>query len=359
MLNKCFLILFVIFFTCCKHQLNFDDVLSSSSEFNVDKSKFEKNIIQTTVLNQFDSINYLRIEGAIYSPEKDLYQVTLPFPGTIKKLFKTKGSEVLKGTILAEIENPLFLELKSEYLTKKSELDYFEQNFSRQGELAMEQATSLKKLEEAQKNYIITEIQAITLSEKLKLIGINPQELTIENLNSTAYLISPAKGNIVNVNIVMGKYYSETEELFSISNSSSTYCKFYIPNLTYTNLLTNNKIEVWYSQNHTLINGKIHTINSSNNDSLLFIEVELNNKLNDGIEGPVYGKFDLSEDYLLLPEECIVKNNYLLMKTGSFKFKSLKISPIITINGFVVITKKDIDLTREIVCKDAHKLIQQ
>ena len=61
------------------------------------------------------------------------------------------------------------------------------------------------------------------LEQKLILIGINPANLSEDNISSTVNLVSPINGFLKNVNVNIGKYVSQTDVLFEIVNSDKLF----------------------------------------------------------------------------------------------------------------------------------------
>ena len=68
-------------------------------------------------------------------------------------------------------------------------------------------------------------LQAIvrSLEQKLLMIGIDPGQLSEENISSSVSLTSPIKGYLKSVNVNIGKYVSPTDVLFEIVNSDKLY----------------------------------------------------------------------------------------------------------------------------------------
>ena len=62
-----------------------------------------------------------------------------------------------------------------------------------------------------------------SLEQKLLLIGINPEQLTEDNISSTVNLVSPISGFLKTVNVNIGKYVSPTDVLFEVVNSDKLF----------------------------------------------------------------------------------------------------------------------------------------
>jgi len=83
------------------------------------------------------------------SPNQQAY-VSVPMNGYLKKILVHIGEYVQKGRVLAILEHPDYIDLQREFLETKSQYDYYKEDFQRQGELSLENATSLKTMQLAQ-----------------------------------------------------------------------------------------------------------------------------------------------------------------------------------------------------------------
>ena len=76
-------------------------------------------------------------------------------------------------------------------------------------ELTLENAASIKKLQQARRDYDISNAQFYALYGKLKLLGINPDSLQAEKLNPYAYLLAPAAGKLTKISVNAGMFCNE------------------------------------------------------------------------------------------------------------------------------------------------------
>jgi cobalt-zinc-cadmium efflux system membrane fusion protein len=86
------------------------------------------------------------------------------------------------------------LKLQQEYLECRHQLDYFSEELKRQGELALEKAASLKKLQETELGYKIWETRKASLEKQLALLGIYSDSLETKNLASSITVKAPVSG---------------------------------------------------------------------------------------------------------------------------------------------------------------------
>lgn len=133
------------------------------------------------------------------------------------------GKAVVKGQVLAVIENPDFIDLQQEYLETKSKLEYSEAEYKRQSELYKNDGSSQKVFQQATSEYKILKSKAGALEQKLALIGINTSRLSEKNISGSINLVSPITGYLKTVNVTIGKSISSTDVLFEIVNNEKLY----------------------------------------------------------------------------------------------------------------------------------------
>ncbi|MBN2486415.1 MAG: hypothetical protein JXB34_10620 [Bacteroidales bacterium] len=166
------------------------------------------------------------IEGSVKNVPSNIYYVCLNEEAAITKILAAEGSRVSQFEPLAVIESNMFLDLKAGFLASKAAYDYRKSAFQRQGELTMEQAGTIKKMEEAQYSYLIAEAEYICMRAKLQSIGVDPEKLSAEMLNNRAYLLSPVNGNLIACKALQGNRYSTYDNLFAIATASNKIIEF-------------------------------------------------------------------------------------------------------------------------------------
>lgn len=179
----------------------------------------------------------IQLNGVIDVPPTAVASVSLPLGGYIQELNLIPGKFVSKGVILATVKDPMYIQLQEEYLTTKAKLQYVLQDLDRQKLLLDQDATSRKAYQQIQSEYLTSTIQLKALSEKLKLINIDPLSLTAENLTSTIRLLSPISGYVSAVNVNKGKYVTPTEIVLEIIDPNDIHAAVTIfeKDLTYIN----------------------------------------------------------------------------------------------------------------------------
>lgn len=161
----------------------------------------------------------LKINGIVTVSAQNLATVCMPLGGFIKSSKLMPGNAVNKGQSLAILENQEFVDIQQEYLEAKIKLEYSEIEYNRHTELFKEEVYSQNNVQEVTAEYKNQKARVNALAQKLRLIGINPLNLTEDNISSSIELCSPISGYIQTVNVNVGKFVSPSDVLFEIVNS--------------------------------------------------------------------------------------------------------------------------------------------
>ena len=178
--------------------------------------------------------SYIACNGTLELPYSSVIQVTPLASGMLKNVTCFPGSFVENGTVLAVLESMDFLKLQQAYLEAKNQLEYDGAALKRQGELTMENASSIKKLEEARRNYQDNEIKMKSLSAQLTLMGIEPDSLDIDNLSSTIEIKAPVSAHVSIIHGIPGKFVSTDEPLFELTRPVRPQLILQVPEEYYT-----------------------------------------------------------------------------------------------------------------------------
>lgn len=170
--------------------------------------KIEKRSISTT----------LKLNGKIDVPPQNMVSVSIPLGGFLKSSKLLPGMRIKKGDVLAVMEDQQYIQLQQDYLTAKSKLIYFEKEYTRQKELNQSKASSDKFFQQTEMDFKTQKIAVSALAEKLRLIHINPEQLSEDNLSRNVNVYSSIDGFVSKVNVNIGKYVNASDVLFELIN---------------------------------------------------------------------------------------------------------------------------------------------
>jgi|WetSurMetagenome_2_1015567.scaffolds.fasta_scaffold50885_3 membrane fusion protein, heavy metal efflux system len=147
---------------------------------------------------------YIECTGTLVIPSSNIISVAAPAGGVLKSACYSTGSYIQSGSILASIENKDFLILQQEYLEAKSQFRYFSEELKRQGELTIENASSVRKMQQAQLDYETSEIKLRSLTKQLALSGFIADSIHVDHLSSSISVKAQVSGYIDKIAIPEG-----------------------------------------------------------------------------------------------------------------------------------------------------------
>lgn len=215
-------LVFIASIVACKSEDKKTTVSDKSSEkvfsgtVYLDQEQLKQANLKMTLIEKGAASVEVHLNGKIDVPPTAIASVSLPMGGYIQDINLIPGNYVKKGGIIATIKDPQFVQLQEDYLTAKSKAAYLSQDMDRQKQLLQQDAVSKKAFQLLQSEYNSNAIALKGLAEKLQLINIDPNNLTIEKISSKVNLVAPISGYVTKVNINRGKYVAPTDILLEL-----------------------------------------------------------------------------------------------------------------------------------------------
>jgi len=179
--------------------------------------------IETGAIEMRSMSGTLKVNGVVSVAPQNLATVCMPMGGFVKSTSLVPGSTVRKGQTLAIIENQEFIDIQQNYLEAKNKLEYAEAEYKRHKELYKDDVYSQKNLQLVTADYKNLKSMVNALKQKMELIGINPANLTEDNISRPVALHSPISGYVKAINVSIGKSVSSSDVLFEIVNSDNLF----------------------------------------------------------------------------------------------------------------------------------------
>jgi multidrug resistance efflux pump len=217
-------------------------------ELREDQIKLAK--IELGAIEMHSLGNILKVNGIVSVAPQNLATVCMPLGGFIKNTSLFPGNSVEKGQTLAVIENQDFVDIQQNYLEAKNRLVFAEADYKRHMDLYKNDVYSEQNVQQVTVDYKNLKAMVRSLEQKLMLIGINPDQLSEDNISSNVNLVSPIKGFLKAVNVNIGKYVSTTDVLFEIVNSDKLFLELTLFEKDANKVTTGQKIR-FYINNET------------------------------------------------------------------------------------------------------------
>ncbi len=223
--------LLVVFFTSCGSEVNTTETKeepANETKVELTEAQLKNSDIQTGKIEQRTISSLLKVNGKIEVPPQNMVSVSVPMGGYLKATKLQAGLHISKGEVIATMEDQQYIQLQQDYLTAKAHFGSTEKEYNRQKELNQSKASSDKVFEEAQSEYLSQKVLIKSLSEKLKLISINPDNLNENTISRSINIYSPIDGFVSEVKMNIGKYANPTDVLFELVNPEDIHLQLTI-----------------------------------------------------------------------------------------------------------------------------------
>ncbi len=306
----------------------------------------------------------LKLNGKIDVPPQSLISISVPLGGYLKSTKLLPGMHVVKGEVLAVLEDPQYIELQQEYLTAKAQFAFDEAEYNRQKELNQSKASSDKVFEQVKATYQSHFVLIKALEQKLRLIGLNPDKLTANSISRSISIHSPINGFVSAVNVNIGKYVTPSDVLFELVDPTDIHLALTVFDKDISKLAIGQKLFAFTNthpeQKHE---GEIILIskNLSNDNS---VQVHCHFEKYDKTLLP--GMFMnatielLENDVTALPDDAIVRyenKHYAYIVNGSHQFEMQEVQIGDSENGFTEILNAEQFKGKTFVVKGAYHLL--
>lgn len=174
--------------------------------------------IETAPIRSRTISSELLVNGLVDVPPQNIVSVSFPLGGYLKTTALLPGMHINRGEVIAIMEDPALIQLQQDFLMAKARLQYLQLDFERQQLLHTNQVNSDKVFQQASADFNAQKVLVKGYSEKLKLIGINPETLTDEKISRSVPVHSPINGFVSKVNVNIGKYVNPSDVLFELIN---------------------------------------------------------------------------------------------------------------------------------------------
>lgn len=179
--------------------------------------------IRTGAIEARTITNRLQVNGLVDVPPQSMISVSVPLGGYLKSTRLLPGMRIRKGEVLAELEDPQYIQLQQDYLVALARLRVAEADYRRQEELRTTESVSEKILQQVRAEFETLRVQTKALAAKLELIHITPAQLQDGNIRPTVRVYAPINGFVSKVNVNIGKYVSPTDVLFELVDPSDIH----------------------------------------------------------------------------------------------------------------------------------------
>jgi len=361
-------IAFAILTSCGNKQTENEATVEAPTENVVEltDAQLKNSKIETGKIEQKAISSLLKVNGKIDVPPQNMVSVSVPLGGYLKSTKLLEGMHISKGEVIAVMEDQQYIQLQQDYLTAKAHFSSLEKEFQRQKELNESKASSDKVFENAQADYLSQKVLIKSLSEKLKLISINPDNLNENTISRSINIYSPIDGFVSTIKMNIGKYASPTDVLFELINPADIHLALTVFEKDLDKLFIGQKI-VAYNNNKSSKKYNCEIILISKDVSperVVIVHCHFEQYDKTLIPG-MYMNAEVqvsTNNAFVIPNDGLVRfegKQYVFTQTDKNKYAMQEVTTQNTENGFTQITFPDnADMTKKtFVTKGAYTLL--
>lgn len=366
MKNIIIILLSLVVFGCKNSQQEQEKQPNSVNEnlISLTKEQLQNFQLSTTELQEKNIHHTLKLNGTIDVPPQNLVSVSSALGGRVQSTKLLPGMHFRKGEILVTLEDNQYIQLQQDYLTTKAQLQNAREEYNRQKELNQSKASSDKVFQQAQADYRILEASLAALEQKLQLIHINSNQISVNNIKRTSNIYAPFDGYVTKVMVNIGKYVSPTDVLFELVDPRDIHLNLKVfekdwdkiqigmPVVSYTN----NQPDKKYSGKIILIGKNI------SEDRAVEVHAHFDNYDARLIPGMyMNAEIEIPETKnLALPDECIVSfegKHFVFKQKDTANFEMIAVEVGSSGDGFTEILNADNLKNSKIVQQGAYTLL--
>ncbi len=322
--------------------------------------------IQTMSISNQSVSQILRINGKIDVPPQNMQSVSAALGGYLKSTELIAGKPVSKGQVIAIIENPEFIKLQQDYLTAKSKYQFAELDFNRQKTLNESKASSDKVMQLAKAEMDNQQIQMNAIAQSLRLVNINPAQVTADRISKSAPLYSSISGYVSKINVNIGKYVAASDVLFELVNPDRVYLNLSVFEKDLQKLTIGQRLSAYSnSEPDKRYDGTIQLISRSiDEQGMAMVQCALNGSDKRLVPGTyINAEIAVSTSFEdAVPEESVVNfegKNYLFVQESKLAYRLVPVEIGLEDNGYVQVKNAVELIGKNIVIKNAYTLLMK
>jgi len=351
----------------CAGNKNADEALSAPENTNsvtLTDAQIKNAGIITGEVTRKEISTILKLNGIVDVPPQNMVSISAPLGGYLKSTTLLPGMHITKGDVIAVMEDQQYIQLQQDYLTAKARICFLESEYHRQKDLNSSQASSDKVFQQAEADYRSQQVLMAALAEKLRLAGINVDQLNEKNISRSVNIYSPINGYVSKVDVNIGKYVSPTEVLFELVNPADIHLALKVFEKDLDKLFMGQKL-VAYTNNdpgkkypcEILLIGKDLTIERNTDVHCHFETYDKSLIPGTYMNAEIEVK---KNDAYTLPEDAVVRfenKNYVFIKKRNNQFQMTEVNTGNTENGFIEILNAENFVSGELVIKGAYSIL--
>ena len=307
----------------------------------------------------------IQVQGKIDLPPQNIISVNFALGGFLKSTKLIPGMRISKGEVIAVMEDQNIIQLQQDYLLSQSKLILSKGEYERQRTLFDANAGTSKLMQQAESEMKIQSINTKSLAEKLKLIGIDIQQLNENNISGQVPIRSSINGYVSKVHVNTGKFVQPAETMFELIDPDDIHVALTLFEKDLPYVHTGDLVKVRFMQEpNKNYDAEVILVNRNvDDDRTAMAHCHFKQQPSNLLPG-MYVETTISvlnKPAFVLPEEAIQRfgnKQYVFTSVNKNKVKMTEVTTGLIQDGRIEITSSPDQLMNgEVVLKNAYKLL--
>lgn len=357
----------VIFTNCSKEEKKAEEqetVAAETSILKLTDVQLKNFVIDTASLQNQNLPTTVRLNAKTEVTPQNTISITNPFGGYVKRIALIPGNYVKQGQVVVVLEDPQYIQMQEDYLTTKALLEQADADFTRQKELNTDKAASDKVMQQAKATKQTLLVKKRALEEKLRLMNINPNAVSLSNIKRTINVYAPMSGMVSEVFANTGQYVSPADAMLEIINPNSSLLNVKVFEKDLASVQIGQYLDAYTNANpNQKMTAQISSISKQvNEDGTVDVFARITNPNGIKMTANMYFNIELTVNQMyanVLPEDAVVHyegKDFVFERQNKNQFKLIPVTIGASANKMVEI-KSPVNSGKVYVTKGAYNLL--
>ena len=362
--------LFAVFASCSSKEKSTSEAKALPANENVvtlTDAQIKNGAIQTGKPTTGSMSSILKVSGLVDVPPQNTVSISFPLGGYLKSTHLLEGTHVRKGQSIAVMEHQSLIQLQEDFLVAKTKTYFLQREYERQKLLNVNKSSSDKVLEQTESEYQMQRIITNSLKEKLRLIGLNPDRISENNITRSINIYSPIDGYVSAVNVNIGKFVNPSDVLFELVNPTDLHLALKVFEKDVHDIQIGQKIKAYMANNPEKIFEAEVILVSKNLDAnrTAMIHCHFEKPEHELLPGMfLNAEIEvITNTAILVPEEAVVRSGdreYIFIEKGNHHFELTPIKAGNSSNSKVEISSDKVNLLEQnIITNNAYAALMK
>jgi len=174
--------------------------------------------------------NTVHVTGMLELFPEDRAEISPLIGGNLTSIKVIEGDKVVKGQVIAYMQNLEIVQMQQDFQTEYNSLDYLKLEYERQERLFKEKVGSAKVYQAAKAEYLSSQSEVNGLKIKLEMVGLNVDKIMEGKIYPNVPITTPINGYVHLINVNIGEFadpqMGRKQVMFEITNNARLHAEF-------------------------------------------------------------------------------------------------------------------------------------